>query len=470
MGRLRASPKESEKGGRGVYDSVGGSPGRTLISSLTHPPRATLARPSLSPSVLKTLKIPIRQIKVFRALAVFAPSVLLFGQGVEFRQSEPCADDRLMLLAGLVFDVSGGDYRAVLQYLHAGVAAVVAGVAVEKFYAILARPAFADVVIGAHPGDEVVVGRAAARRVAKGDHQAIVLCIDARVPVAGQSPGRVLRLTPRFGFVAAEHHQTAPFVGVLSHQAAQFFPVGRAEDERFARSLVLYPRDEGWLGPGQSAIGGSRLHHLQIALDLALHFVTEHAVIHAEVAAVFQLNHGAEGHDALEIDAQLGHFLPGLASVLTDNAWHSAGRENPNPLLARRIDQTIDARAVTVMLVARRHPIVQPLPSQPRVVAAAHRAGRAAVANAPNGEHGLLVGKQQGRWMALVDLFRTGGDDHVPFGLFRNIDYGKVFRLGLFRRRCDCEARCTQDSQMDQITSFHVLLYLKGLFSETTYH
>ena len=50
-----------------------------------------------------------------RLLAVFAPSVLLFGQGVEFRQCEPCADDRVANLAGLVLDVRGGDYRAVVQ-------------------------------------------------------------------------------------------------------------------------------------------------------------------------------------------------------------------------------------------------------------------------------------------------------------------------------------------------------------------
>ncbi len=373
-------------------------------------------------------------------LAVFAASVRLFGQGVEFRQCEPRVEDRVLLLAGLVLDVSGGDYRAVVQYLHAGVAAVVAGVAVEKLHAILAGPAFADVVVSAHPGDEMIVGRTAGGFVAEGNYQAIVGRIDARVPVAGQSPGRVLRLTPRFGFVAAEHHQTAPFVGIFSHQAAKLLAVGRAEDERFADGFALDLRGYGRLRPCQPAVGGSRLKHLQ-AVGLA-------AVIHAEVAAVLELNHGAESHDARE--AQSGHFLPGLASVLADNARNSwMGGENPNPLFARRIDHAVDARAVAVCLVARRKPIVQPFPGQPRVVAAAHRAARPAVADAPYGEHGFLVGQQDGRRVALVDLFRAGGDDHVPFGLLRNIDYGKVFRLGLFRRRCDRETRCTQDSQMD---------------------
>ena len=89
------------------------------------------------------------------------------------------------------------------------------------------------------------------------------------------------------------------------------------------------------------------------------------------------------------------------------------------------------------------------IPRQAGVVATSDGARRAAVGDAPYGEHGFRVGQQDGRWVALVDTFRTGGDDHVPFGLLRNVDYGKVFRLGLFRRRCDCEARCTQDSQMD---------------------
>ena len=341
-------------------------------------------------------------------LACLELRLRLAGERICFLEVEPRADDGLPVLAGLVLDVGGGDDCTVGQQLHARVAAVAAGIAVQKLDPILAGPAVADVVIGADPGHEVVMGRTVECLVAEGDHQPSVGRVHAHVPVACQAPGRVLRLAPGLAFVRAEHHQAASLVRVLPHQAAKFLAVRRAEGERLAGRLALDLGHHAGFGPGHPAVGGSRLHRLEGVSP-------RRAVIQAEVAAVLQANDRAERHDALK--AQRLHLLPRLATVFANNAGHARlRRENPQLLLALGIDHSIDARAVPVRLESRRQLVVQAFPSESAVVAAGHGPGRPAVPQRPDAEQRLPIRHQQRRGVALVDLLRAGGYNHVPLG------------------------------------------------------
>ena len=90
-------------------------------------------------------------------------------QRVGFAQGEAGADDGVFGGAGLVFDVGGGHDGAVGQEFHAGIAAIAARIAVQEFDAVLAGFNVPDVVIGAHPGDEMALGGALRGLIAEGD-------------------------------------------------------------------------------------------------------------------------------------------------------------------------------------------------------------------------------------------------------------------------------------------------------------
>ena len=298
----------------------------------------------------------------------------------------------------------------------------------QQLDAVLAWASLLQVFVGADPGDEVPAGGAVDSLVAEADDHASVLCENTIVAVAGQSPIRVDGSRPGAALVLAEHHQAPPLVGVLAKKTGKLLAIGGAEDERLARVLAGDLCDDPRLGPCQPDIGRDRLErHERIPLTTA----GRAAMIEPEIPTVVEPDDTAEGHHAWKVERR--HFLPRSAAVFTEEAWHPGTgsrakgcREDPEAFLTRGIDQPVDARAVLVVCKARRKLIVESRPGQSAIVAASHRTGVAAVADAPDRKDRLAVGHEQRGRMALVDLFRPGSDDHLPILLPRDIDHRQV--------------------------------------------
>ena len=103
---------------------------------------------------------------------------------VQLIESETDADDRVLARARLILDIRRGHERAVGQGFEPGVAAIAAGVTVEKLDAVLPVATTDDVRVTAHPGDEVVPRRASSGRIAEADDQPAVGCVRRHVTVA----------------------------------------------------------------------------------------------------------------------------------------------------------------------------------------------------------------------------------------------------------------------------------------------
>ena len=70
-------------------------------------------------------------------MLVREPTDLLFKRCVDFPWLESNADDRVFLWTRAILDVSRGDHRVIRQSLKAGVAAICAGVAMQKLNTVL---------------------------------------------------------------------------------------------------------------------------------------------------------------------------------------------------------------------------------------------------------------------------------------------------------------------------------------------
>ncbi len=131
----------------------------------------------------------------------------------------------MLTIAGTVFDVSRGQDSPVRQQFHTRVTAVTTRMTVQELDAILSWAPFANVRECPDPSDEMTTCRAIRCLIAERYHPAPVLGPDALVPVAGQPLGSEFRFAPSLTFVAAEHHHAVVPVGLLTHQATQFFAV-----------------------------------------------------------------------------------------------------------------------------------------------------------------------------------------------------------------------------------------------------
>ena len=154
-------------------------------------------------------------------------------------------------------------------------------------------------------------------------------------------------------------------------------------------------------------------------------------MVESEGAAVLEADDAAERHHAGEVER--GHFFPGLPFVLAHDAGHAraatfaeGGGEDPEAGFADRVDDAINARTVLVGREPLRQGGVETCPGFAAIVAAGHRAGGAAVVDAPDREDRLAVRHQQGRRMALVKRRRACGHDHMAFPLSRKVDQWQV--------------------------------------------
>jgi hypothetical protein len=203
-------------------------------------------------------------------------------------------------------------------------------------------------------------------------------------------------------------------VGVLAHQAAEFAAIGRTKDEGFAGILPFDGGDGFRIAPGEASVGGEGLIHHEWRLVGAIGSF----VIEPEITAVFQFHDAAEGHDAGK--AERRHFFPRLAFVLAHDRGHAGssafaegGGPDPDPRLARRIDEPVDAGTILMGRKAGGEPVVETCPGESAVFALRHGAGRATVIDAPHGVDRFAIGHQQGGGMSLIDLRGACGDDDV---------------------------------------------------------
>ena len=252
-----------------------------------------------------------------------------------------------------VLDVGRGDDRAVGQQFHARIAAVAARIAVQELDAVLPRLALLDVVVGADPRHEVAARWATAapgrgRRSPAARPCAYTPMWRSPVRPHGVSTGvlqvapssrlNIIRLQPLCVFSRMRQHSSPPSGERNTKGSQGFLPstfaTTRGSDQ--VESAVLGDRSAAppaARGPRLPARGDTcPRYEPSLSRTMLLKVITQRKVL-------------PSGGISFHV------WPPSSLMMLRHGSAEPADprREDPQPLLALRIDHAVDARAVLVL-------------------------------------------------------------------------------------------------------------------------
>ena len=298
----------------------------------------------------------------------------------------------------------------------------------------LAGFSLTDLVVSAHPSDELTVSRTSERPVAEGDHPPAVRGLDPFMPVAGQTPARVHRLGPGFAFVPAEAHHAAVGVAVFAHEQAKLVSVVGAQNERLAEVFLVGRSHDARLAPREPTVRrDSHPDRLVVLGAVGFHFRVLAYLAEQGGRSVLQADQPRRRHSGGKIGRF--HLAPGFPLVLAHHraefSAFAAEDEEPLGLPVRRNDP-LERRAVAVGFgVNFRKDFILTDPGFAAIGGLGHRSARAAVLEGPDAEEGLAVVEEQGGRVALINLGRALCDDGLTPRVPRNVHDRKL----VFRRR-----------------------------------